>query len=297
MQNVLGDRKAIAILLGPALLIYSVVMLIPVFWSLGYTLFEGNAIVGFEFVGVDNFVRLIGDSEVHAALLFTLKYAAVVTIGQVLLGYLLSLLYVFALKRASGLVRTLVFFPVVMPTVAVALLFQQLFSIAPTEGVVNSMLSGLGGVPVDWFGDGVSAFIVIAIMDIWRSMGFYGVLLYAGLIDIPEDVLESARLDGASGWKLVRHVVLPLSAPVLISSLIFSINGTLKVFDSVLALTNGGPGTSTSPLTISMFDNAFTYGNYGYGSTIAMLLTIICLVVTVFIFRANAGSAKKGGVA
>ncbi|MDF2558691.1 MAG: sugar transporter permease [Microbacterium sp.] len=297
MQNVLGDRKAIAILLGPALLIYSVVMLIPVFWSLGYTLFEGNAIVGFEFVGLDNFVRLIGDSEVHAALLFTLKYAAVVTIGQVLLGYLLSLLYVFALKRASGLVRTLVFFPVVMPTVAVALLFQQLFSIAPTEGVVNSMLSGLGGVPVDWFGDGASAFIVIAIMDIWRSMGFYGVLLYAGLIDIPEDVLESARLDGASGWKLVRHVVLPLSAPVLISSLIFSINGTLKVFDSVLALTNGGPGTSTSPLTISMFDNAFTYGNYGYGSTIAMLLTIICLVVTVFIFRANAGSAKKGGVA
>ncbi len=262
MQNVLGDRKAIAILLGPALLIYSVVMLIPVFWSLGYTLFEGNAIVGFEFVGLDNFVRLIGDSEVHAALLFTLKYAAVVTIGQVLLGYLLSLLYVFALKRASGLVRTLVFFPVVMPTVAVALLFQQLFSIAPTEGVVNSMLSGLGGVPVDWFGDGASAFIVIAIMDIWRSMGFYGVLLYAGLIDIPEDVLESARLDGASGWKLVRHVVLPLSAPVLISSLIFSVNGTLKVFDSVLALTNGGPGTSTSPLTISMFDNAFTYGNY-----------------------------------
>lgn len=297
MQNVLGDRKAIAILLGPALLIYSVVMLIPVIWSMGYTLFEGNAIVGFQFVGFDNFARLVGDSEVHAALLFTLKYAAVVTIGQVLLGYLLSLLYVFALKRASGIVRTLVFFPVVMPTVAVALLFQQLFSIAPTEGVVNSVLSGLGGVPVDWFGDGGSAFIVIAIMDIWRSMGFYGVLLYAGLIDIPEDVLESARLDGASGWKLVRHIVLPLSAPVLVSSLIFSINGTLKVFDSVLALTNGGPGTSTSPLTISMFDNAFTYGNYGYGSTIAMLLTIICLIVTVFIFRANARTAKKGGVA
>jgi multiple sugar transport system permease protein/raffinose/stachyose/melibiose transport system permease protein len=297
MQNVLGDRKAIAILLGPALLIYSVVMLVPVIWSMGYTLFEGNAIVGFEFVGFDNFVRLAGDSEVHAALLFTLKYAAVVTVGQVLLGYLLSLLYVFALKRASGIVRTLVFFPVVMPTVAVALLFQQLFSIAPTEGVVNSVLSGLGGVPVDWFGDGGSAFIVIAIMDIWRSMGFYGVLLYAGLIDIPEDVLESARLDGASGWKLVRHIVLPLSAPVLVSSLIFSINGTLKVFDSVLALTNGGPGTSTSPLTISVFDNAFTYGNYGYGSTIAMLLTIICLIVTVFIFRANARTAKKGGVA
>ncbi|GAA4190300.1 sugar ABC transporter permease [Microbacterium oryzae] len=294
MQNVLGDKRAIAILLGPALLIYSLVMLVPVLWSLGYTVFEGNAIVGFHFVGLDNFARLLGDSEVHSALLFTLKYAVVITVGQVLLGYALALLYVFALKRASGIVRTLVFFPVVMPTVAVALLFQQLFSIAPTEGLVNSVVSGFGGVPVDWFGDGGSAFVVIAIMDIWRSMGFYGVLLYAGLIDIPEDVLESARLDGASGWGLLRHIVVPLSAPVLISSIIFSINGTLKVFDSVLALTNGGPGTSTSPLTISMFDNSFTYGNYGYGSTIAMLLTVICLIVTVFIFRGTARGAKKG---
>lgn len=293
MHNVLGDKRAIAILLGPALAIYTIVMLVPVVWSLGYTLFEGNAVSGFDFVGLDNFARLLGDGEVHAALLFTLKYAVVITVGQVLLGYLLALLYVFALKRASGIVRTLVFFPVVMPTVAVALLFQQLFSVAPTQGVVNSVLGGFGGVPVDWFGDGGSAFIVIAIMDIWRSMGFYGVLLYAGLVDIPEDVLESARLDGASGWRLVRHVVLPLSAPVLVSSIIFSINGTLKVFDSVLALTGGGPGTSTSPLTISVFDHAFTYGEYGYGSTIAMLLTIVCLIVTVLIFRGSRRDLTK----
>ncbi|MGO2097712.1 MAG: carbohydrate ABC transporter permease, partial [Candidatus Microbacterium stercoravium] len=234
MKNILGDRRAAFVLLAPALLVYSVIMLVPVVVSLGYTVFEGNAISGFEFVGFDNFVRLIGDARAHQALLFTLKYALVVTIGQVVVGYMLSLLYVFGLKRASSVVRTLVFFPIVMPTVAVALLFQQLFSIAPTEGVVNSMLAGFGGVPVDWFGDGGSAFVVIAIMDIWRSMGFYGVLLYAGLVDIPEDVLESARLDGASGWRLVKHIVLPLSLPVLISAIILSKNGTLNVLDSVM---------------------------------------------------------------
>lgn len=294
MQNVLGDKRAIAVLLGPALAVYSIVMLVPVVWSLGYTFFEGNAIVGFEFVGLDNFVRIIGDGEVHSALAFTLRYAVVITIGQVLLGYLLALLYVFALRRASGIIRTLVFFPIVMPTVAVALLFQQLFAIAPTEGVVNAVLGVFGANAVDWFGSGGTAFAVIAIMDIWRSMGFYGVLLYAGLIDIPGEVLESARIDGAGGWRLVRHIVLPLSAPVLISSLIFSVNGTLKVFDSILALTNGGPGTSTSPLTISMFDNSFTYGNYGYGSTIAMLLTVICLIVTLFVFRVTNRTTEKG---
>lgn len=294
MQNVLGDKRAIAVLLGPALAVYSIVMLVPVVWSMGYTLFEGNAIVGFEFVGLENFVRIIGDSEVHSALAFTLKYAVVITIGQVLLGYLLALLYVFALKRASGIIRTLVFFPIVMPTVAVALLFQQLFAIAPTEGVVNALLGVFGASAVDWFGSGGTAFAVIALMDIWRSMGFYGVLLYAGLVDIPGEVLESARIDGAGGWRLIRHIVLPLSMPVLVSSLIFSVNGTLKVFDSILALTNGGPGTSTSPLTISMFDNSFTYGNYGYGSTIAMLLTVICLIVTLLVFRVTNRTAGKG---
>lgn len=285
MNNVLGDRKAIVILIGPALLVYTLVMLIPVLWSLGLTFFEGNALFGFQPVGFDNFVQLVNDPRALDALWFTIRYAVLLTIGQIVLGYALSLLYVFVLRKASSIIRTLVFFPVVLPTVAVALMFQQLFAIAPQQGLVNEMLNGLGIASVDWFGDAGSAFVVIVIMDIWRSMGFYAVLLYAGLVDIPEDVLESARLDGASGWRLVRHIVIPLSLPVLLSSIIFSINGTLKVFDSILALTNGGPGTSTSPLTLYMFQTSFSYGEYGYGSTIAFVLTILCLGVTVFIFR------------
>jgi raffinose/stachyose/melibiose transport system permease protein len=294
MNHVLGDKRSIIILVGPALIVYTLVMLVPVIWSLGYTVFEGNAIVGFTFVGLDNFVTMIGDTRVHDALWFTIRYAVVITIGQVLFGYALSLLYVFVLRKSSSIVRTLVFFPVVLPTVAVALMFQKLFEVAPQNGLVNELLNLVGIPSVDWFGGAGSAFVVIAIMDIWRSMGFYGVLLYAGLVDIPEETLESARLDGASGWRLVRHIVIPLSLPVLLSSIIFSINGTLKVFDSVLALTNGGPGTSTSPLTLYMFQTSFTYGEYGYGSTIALLLTILCLVVTVFIFRSSRRDLTKG---
>jgi multiple sugar transport system permease protein/raffinose/stachyose/melibiose transport system permease protein len=115
-------------------------------------------------------------------------------------------------------------------------------------------------------------------------MGFYAVLLYAGLVDVPEEILESARLDGASGIRLVRLIVLPLLGPVLFSSLIFSINGTLKVFDSVVALTNGGPGQATTPLTLYMFNNAFSYGEYGYASTIATVLSIVCLLITLAVF-------------
>ncbi|KQS16315.1 MULTISPECIES: carbohydrate ABC transporter permease [unclassified Frigoribacterium] len=293
MNPLLGDRRATLILIGPALLIYSVVMLVPIVVSFGYTLTSGNAITGFTFSGLENYQRLVTDTRVRDALLLTVRYAVLMTILQVGFGYLLSLLYVFVLRKWSSAVRTLVFFPVVLPTVAVALLFQQMFAIAPQNGLVNTALEAVGLSSVDWFGDGGTAFLVIIVMDVWRSMGFYGVLLYAGLLDIPEEVFESARIDGASGFGLVRRIVLPLSLPVLVSSLIFSVNGTLKVFDSILALTNGGPGTSTSPLTIYMFDTSFRFGQYGYGSTVAFLLTIVSLLVTVFIFRANRRDLTK----
>jgi len=294
MERVFGDKKTIIILLGPALFIYTVVMLLPVLTSLGYTLFKGNPIAGFQYAGLDNIQRLFHDPSVGHALLFTLKYAVVITVGQVAFGYGLALLYVFVLRRASALIRTMIFFPVVLPTVAVALLFQKLFQIAPQNGLVNELLNLFGIASVDWFGDASHAFWVIVMMDIWRSAGFYAVLLYTGLLDIPEEILESARLDGASSWRAFRHVVLPLSLPVLLSSIIFSINGTLKVFDSIVALTNGGPGSSTTPLTLYMFQTSFNFGDYGYGATIALLLTMICLVVTVFIFRSSRRDLTKG---
>jgi ABC-type sugar transport system permease subunit len=210
-----------------------------------------------------------------------------VTIGQVGLGLLLAFLYVFALRRFSGVMRTLVFFPVVIPTVAVAEMFSKLFEIAPQYGLVNALLQALHMTSwvQPWLGQGSSAFWVIVTMDIWRSMGFYGVLLFAGLVDVPFELIEAARVDGASGWRLIWYIVLPLMTPILFSSLIFSLNGTLKVFDSILALTNGGPGQATTPLTIYMYNSAFTYGQYGYGSTIATSLAILSLIVTALIFR------------
>ena len=285
MKSVLGDKRAIAILLGPALLLYSLIVMVPVLWSLGLSFFKGNPLQGFEFNGVANFVKLFTDSYVHDAFWFTVKYAVIMTIGQVLFGYALALLYMFVLRRSSVLVRTLVFFPVVLPTVAISLLYQKLFQSAPNDGLVNELLVNVGLSGVDWLGSGDTAFVVIVIMDIWRSMGFYGVLIFSGLLDIPEDIIESARIDGSRGWSLFRHIVLPMSLPILFASIIFSINGTIKVFDSVFAITGGGPGNQTTPLTLYMYRTAFQYSDYGYGSTIALLLTIMCLIVTIFIFR------------
>jgi ABC-type sugar transport system permease subunit len=286
MEAILRDRRAILLFVGPALLVYTLVLLGPIIWSLVYTFFAGNVIEGFTFVGLHNFGTLIHDPAFWQAFKFTVKYAIVVTVLQVGLGLGLSLLFVFYLQRGSALVRTLVFFPVVLPTVAVAQMFVKLFAIAPQYGLVNSLFHavGMNSQVKDWVGNGATAFYVLVIMELWRSIGFYAVLLYAGLVDVPYELIESARLDGASGLRLVRHVVFPLLRPVLFSALIFSINGTLKVFDIVVALTHGGPGQATTPLTLYMFNNAFSYGEYGYASTIATALSMMCLILTLAVF-------------
>ena len=293
MQSVLGDKKAILLLLGPALLVYTLVKLVPVLWSLGLTFYTGNPLGGFEFAGVDNFVRFFQDPQALEALGFTIKYALVLSVGQILLGYGLALMYVFVLRKASTFVRTVVFFPTVLPTVAVALLFKSLFAVGQQDGPVNAGLEVFGIPAVDWFSTGDGTFTVAILMELWRSMGFFAVLLYAGLLDIPEETLESARLEGATGWRLVRHIVLPLSLPVLLSSVIFSVNNTLKVFDTVLALNNGGPGNETTPLTLLMYRTVFNYSDYGYGSTIAFVLTIMCFLVTLFVFRSSRRDITK----
>ncbi len=293
MNYVLGNKRAIAVFLAPALLVYVGVMIVPIVWSFVYAFFKGSPILGFEPNGLANFTKLFSDDVVRSATVFTIQYAIVITIGQIILGYLFALLYVFVLRRSSTVVRTLVFFPVVLPTVAVSLLFSRMFQVAPQVGPVNALLGLVGIAPVDWFDSGAHAFVVIVVMDLWRTMGFYAVLLYAGLIEIPEEVIESARLDGAAGWKLVRHIVLPMSMPVLLSSLIFSLNSAFKVFDSILALNNGGPGTATTPLNLYMFQTSFIYSDYGYGSTIALLITVLCLSVTLMVFRSSRRDLSK----
>lgn len=293
MRHILSNRRAIVAFLAPALVVYLGVIVVPAVWSLVYSFFKGTPALGFQYVGFANFKHLWTDPTLRQSLVLTIKYAGILLILQILFGYLLALFYLFVLRRSSTLIRTLVFFPVVLPPVAVALLFNKLFAIAPQVGPVNSVLHLFGMAPVDWFATGTNAFAVIIVMDLWRSAGFYAVLLYAGLVDIPNDVIESARMDGAGGLRLVRHIVLPLSKPILIASIIFAINANLKVFDTILALNNGGPGTATTPLNLYMFQTSFLYSDYGYGSTIAMLITVLGLVGTVLVFRASRRNVEK----
>ena len=124
MKNIFGDRKTVLLLLAPALLFYTAVKGIPILWSFGLSFFTGD-LRGFDFVGFDNFAHLFTDAQFGESVWISVKYAVITTVGQVLLGYGLALFYVFVLKRSSAFIRAIVFFPTVMPSVAVALLFKS----------------------------------------------------------------------------------------------------------------------------------------------------------------------------
>lgn len=280
MKNVLANKKAIALFVVPALVLYTAIVALPVVWSLYYSLYSGSPGLKWEFCGLDNYKMLFNDKNFKAALIVNVKYIAVVMFGQVGLGLLLALMFKFWLKKFKTIVRTLVFFPVVLPTVAVGQLFAKIYEIQPNYGLLNSLLDGIGlkSLVQPWIGQASTALGSLCVMDIWVAMGFYSVIFYGALLDISEDVVEAARIDGAHGFSLFRYVLVPLLRPVIITSLVFSFSGTVKMFESALALTNGGPGNATKSLSMYMYNVSFSYSKVGYGSVIAIVIFLICVI-------------------
>jgi raffinose/stachyose/melibiose transport system permease protein len=277
------DRRIIALFVGPGLLFYSFLVFVPAAWSVVYSLYDGSPGLRMRFNGVANFGKLFRDPLFLESLWKTLQYVSAMVGGEILLALLLALLFAFYVKRFSALVRTIVFLPVVLPIVAVGQLFGKIYDIAPYYGLINSVLHavGLDSLVKPWIGIPSTALPALIVQDVWKGMGLYAVVLYAALTAIPRDVLESARLDGAGGLRLVVSILLPLLRPIVVTCAILSLSGTLKVYSSPLALTGGGPGRATYMLSMYMYDTAFRFGNYGYGSTIAVFILAECLLITV----------------
>lgn len=287
MNKVLTNKKALIVFVLPAFLVYFIIVIIPLLLSCYYSFFQGTPGLDWKFVGLKNYVNLLSDSKFKESLAVTLKYILMTMVGQVVLGLLLALMYRFWLSRGKHLIRTITFFPVILPTVAVGQLFRKIYEIQPSYGLLNSLLEALGKAEwiCPWIGDASTALPSLAVMDIWVSVGFYAVIFYGGLMGISNDVIEASKIDGAGSWKMFWHVLFPLLRPVTITCLVFSFAGTVKMFESSMTLTGGGPGFSTTSLSMYLYRVAFEYNNYGYGSAIAIVVFLICIVGTSVIRR------------
>lgn len=282
MKSVLGNKKAIALFVVPGLILYVGLVFVPVVWSFVYSLFDGSPGLNWAFCGIKNYIKLFHDARFHDALIVNIKYIAMTMLGQVALGLCMALIFKFWLKKFKNVIRTLIFFPVVLPTVAVGQLFGKIYEIQPNYGLLNSLLDSLGHADwvQPWIGQASTALTSLSVMDIWVSMGFYAVIFYGALLDIPEDVMEAGKIDGCSAFQSFRYIILPLLKPVTVTCLVFSFAGTVKMFESAVALTGGGPGNATTSLSMYMYDVAFSYNKVGYGSTVAIIIFLICIIGT-----------------
>ena len=282
MKRVLGNKKAIALFVVPGLILYVGLVFVPVIWSFVYSLYSGTPGLSWSFSGLKNYSKLLIDSKFHTALMVTIRYIFTTMLGMVVLGLALAMMYRFWLVKFKNLIRTITFFPVILPTVAVGQLFRKIYEIQPNYGLLNSIMDavGLHDKVQPWIGQASTALGCLSVMDIWVSVGFYAVIFYGGLIDIPEDIIEAAKVDGCNSWQMFKKIIFPLLRPITITCLVFAFAGTVKVFESAIALTNGGPGNATTTVSMYMYNVAFEYRNYGYGSAIAIVIFLICIIGT-----------------
>ena len=266
----------------PAFIIFVGVIFVPIVWTLVYSLYSGMPGIKFDFTGISNYFRLFRESKTVAAIKMNWHYILIVTPCQVVFGMFAALMVHFAVKRPKTLVRTIVFIPTILPAVAVAQMFTKMLAIVPNYGLINALLAlfGLQNLVQPWLGQTQTAFGALVVMDVWTAIGFYCVIIYGALVDIPEDIIESSRIDGAGSLRLFWHILLPMLKTILVTCFVFSFTGTLKMFESSMALTGGGPGYATASMTMDMYNNAFTFNEYGYASAIAIFILLQCLAVT-----------------
>ncbi len=285
MEKVLRDKKAIALFVLPAFMIFTGVIFVPIIWTFVYSLFSGMPGAKFEFFGFQNYMDMLSNKQTMNAIAVNWRYIAIVTPLQVGFGLLAALMVHFSVRKFKTLTRTLIFIPTVLPAVAVAQMFIKMYALTPNYGLLNSILEkiGLGSLATAWLGYSDTAFAALCLMDVWTAVGFYTVIIYGALVDIPDEIIEAARIDGANSFGLFRRIILPMLKTMITTCFVFSFTGTIKMFESATALTKGGPGQATTSMTMNMYQNAFKFNEFGYGSSIAIVILLQCLLITLVI--------------
>lgn len=272
---------------APALVVYIAFLIYPALTSLSISFTNWNGISPSRaFVGLANYEHLIHDSVVHTAARNNLIWALVTIVIPMGLGLALALA-VNTRVYLRSLIRTVLYMPAVLPLVGVGTIWGWLFQPA---GVINTLLQdiGLGSLTHAWLGDSTTAIWAVMVPAIWVRTGFPMLLYLAALQGIPHEYYEAAQTDGASAWQQFRRITFPSLKATHYIVLALSLIDTARVFDLVYAMTDGGPGNSTQVMGTWMYFNVFQSYNFGYGTAIAVVITLVAVIVGIPYVRSQA---------
>lgn len=274
---------AAVIFLLPVVLFLAVYVLYPIIDTFVISTYKWNGIsANKNFVGLRNWKRLIADTKFWTAFWHNIIIMVVSVVIQIPLGLALATFLNFFTKKAglSRVFKTVWFFPYLMSSVAIGFLFT--YALATNGGIISTISGWFGGGNVDLLGNPKTALLTIILIVSWQFTPFYMVYCMAGYAGISDDIFEAAVIDGATRGQYFWKVALPLLKPSLISAAILSMVGSLKYFDLIYVMTNGGPGSSTELMATYMYKFSFSQFNMGYGSTVAggmfILITAVALL-------------------
>ncbi len=269
----------------PAVILVSATIYIPFILSGYYSLTKWNGISKEpEFIGIQNFITIFTDksSNFLNSILFTTRYTVIFIIFANIFALALAVALTQKFKLAN-LMRGVFFVPYIMSMTIVGFIWKFIFS----QGFAKLFeMTGWDWLNLSWLGNPKLAFYSVAFVGIWQSVGFYIVLYIAGLQAIPKDILEAATVDGASGFRRFFSVTFPMLWPSITTCVFMSLTNSLKVFDIILALTQGGPGKATASVTLEIYREAFQNNNYGLGSAESIVYFVFVLILTQVVLKA-----------
>lgn len=264
---------------GPVLLAFTLIVLIPFVTGIYYAFTDWNGITGtVKWVGLDNFTYLFSeDKQFQQSFMLTTKYTVVSIILTNVIGFGLALLVAQRLKTRN-LLRTVFFMPNLIGGLILGFIWQFIF----VKGFAS--IGELTGIPLfelAWLGDAETAFWGIVIVSLWQGAGYIMIIYIAALQNVPQELIEAARIDGANRFQILRHITMPLVAPAVTICLFLTTASSFKVFDANLSLTNGGPFKSTEMLALNIYTEAFVNNRYGIGEAKALIFFIVVAAITV----------------
>lgn len=278
--------------LGPAvilLLLLTVYPIVNLFFMSVHTIDFQQAAETWTFTPMRNFRELMNDDLFRIALWNTVIFAIASVIIETVLGLALAIL-VASVRAFKGIMRTVLIIPVLMPPVAIGSMWKLMYS--HDFGVFNQFITWIGLAPVNWLGSTSLALMSVVIVDVWHWTPFVFLILFAAVEGLPKEVIEAARVDGATNRDIVFKIIIPLLKPAIAVAVLFRTILAFKVFDQIFLLTSGGPGTSTEVVSLHLYKVFFAQNEMGYG---AMLSLAIIAATIAFLLVGQRASAALGG--
>ncbi|QTN00466.1 ABC transporter permease subunit [Sediminibacillus dalangtanensis] len=285
MNKVMSNKLMIALYVLPALLLIAILIFIPLILTGYYGLMDWNGIGNMEFIGLENYINGLQDPKFWESAYHSFLLALFSTLSLVI--YLAISLILASKIKGADFLRKIYLIPMLLSSVAIAQLWIKVYN--PNNGILNSILMKLGvESPPAWLAEPSIVLYAIFIPILWQYAGFYILIYYAALKNIPESLIEAAKIDGATPLQIAYKIKLPLIMGVIKVTIVLAIVGSLKYFDLIYVMTGGGPNGASEVMASYMYKLAFSTNDFGYGSAIGFLLLVITLIVTVIIRKLTA---------